>query len=419
MGAENTPPPSPGIPGNSRDDLGEMFEDEVDEVIDLPEAQDVSDDADLNGEEDDEEEMVELPGGIDQLESLLEEADDDDKDDSKLQFRGHKGSVFCCSLSKQGLVASGGEDDKCFVWRSGDCEVEQEVGPWGDSVTATEWSKDGNYLAVADMAGLVRVYKYPAFTEVFSQEVGDLSWLSWHPQGAHVLLAGAQDSNTWMWKIPSGDSKVMTGSGAGASCGAVLGDGRRALVGYTDGSLRIWDLKSGATQHSLGQQAAAHQDEVVSVCGHGERELAASGGMDGVAVLWNTGSGKSVCSLLVGDKQEANSEQSVECVLLEGASAVTGSLGGRLGVWDTSTGTARHTTQVGEGVTCLTLGTDGTLWCGTLEGRVRGLDLRTGNPVREFRGHKGSVLALQLQDTCLVTAGDDGVARVFDIRSNN
>jgi len=414
MGSDNTPPPSPGIPSSSNDDLGEMFEDEIDEVIDLPESQDVSDDAELNSG-DDEEEMVELPGGIDQLESLLEEAEEDEKDDSKVQFRSHKGSVFCCSLSKQGLVASGGEDDKCYVWRSSDCEVEQEVGPWGDSVTATEWSRDGAYLAVADMAGLVRVYKWPAVTEVFSQEVGDLSWLSWHPQGAHVLLAGAQDSNTWMWKIPSGESKIFTGSGAGASCGAVLGDGRRAIVGYTDGSLRIWDLKSGASQHNLGQPVG-HLDEVVSVAGHKERELAASGGMDGVAVLWNTGSGKSICSLLVGDKQEANSEQSVECVLLEGVSAVTGSLGGRLGVWDTSTGTARHTTQVGEGVTCLALGGDGTLWCGTLEGNVRGLDLRTGAPVRELRGHKGSVLDLQLQDSTLVTAGDDGVARVFDLR---
>ena len=59
----------------------------------------------------DDEELVELPGGIDQLESLLEE-EEDKTDESKLQFREHTGSVFCCSLGRDGLVATGGEDDK-------------------------------------------------------------------------------------------------------------------------------------------------------------------------------------------------------------------------------------------------------------------------------------------------------------------
>ena len=63
----------------------------------------------------DEDEMVELPGGIDQLETLMEEYENtkEVEDTSKLVFSKHSGSVFCCSLhSSEGLVATGGEDDK-------------------------------------------------------------------------------------------------------------------------------------------------------------------------------------------------------------------------------------------------------------------------------------------------------------------
>ena len=48
-------------------------------------------------DEEDEEELVGLPGGIDQLEALIDEHDRAE-DNSKIVFNGHTGSVFCCDL---------------------------------------------------------------------------------------------------------------------------------------------------------------------------------------------------------------------------------------------------------------------------------------------------------------------------------
>ena len=140
--------------------------------------------------------MVELPGGIDQLETLMEEYENSKEvvDDSKLVFSKHSGSVFCCSLnSSEGLVATGGEDDKGYVWRLEDGEVMFTMDEWGDSVTEVAWNKDGSMLAAADMAGNIKVWKYPGYKQVWSFELGqDVLWLQWHAQAA-VLLAGTAE----------------------------------------------------------------------------------------------------------------------------------------------------------------------------------------------------------------------------------
>ena len=128
-----------------------------------------------------------------------------------------------------------------------------------------------------------------------------------------------------------------------------------------------------------------------------------------------------VGTLICGDKQEENSGHSVESVVVPADKtaniAVTGTLGGTVAAWDLSTQIVRTSMKVGEGVTCLAMGRDQVVYCGTLDGAIRSVDMRTGNAVAEYGGHKGSVLDLRLdvEKGLLLTAGDDGTARVYDI----
>ena len=368
-------------------------------------------------EEEDEDDRVELPGGIDQLEALIEEHERPD-DNSKLVFERHSGSVFCCDLAGgAGLAVTGGEDDKAFVWRLEDGAVEQEVVGWGDSVTCAAWSKDGGMLALADLGGNLRVLRCPGYEKVWSFEVGDVLWMRWHP-GANVLFCGTADSQMWMWKLPGGDSKVFTGPGERAECGQVVGEGRKAIVGYNNGSLGVFDLRTGDTLHTLKY---GHRDGVNCVAGHPGREVALSGAMDGLVAVWNYSTGKQVGTLMCGERQEENSEHSVECLALpEDRSTglcVTGTLGGTVAVWDLSSQMTRTSLRVGQGVTALQLG-ENTVYCGTLEGAVRSVDMRSGAAVAEYGGHRGSVLDMQLDEArgLLLTAGDDGTSRVYDVR---
>jgi len=421
----DTPPASPSIIPSNDDDEEELYDDEVLEEVPIEDdaAPPLTDDEDetIEDGEEEEEELVELPGGLDQLESIIENYNAS-KDNSFKVFKDHGKSVFTCEFHPEviDICVSGGEDDKAFVWNTTSDTIIHKLEDWNDSVVSVKWSHDGQHLAACDMAGNIKVFKYPGFNSEFSFEVGDINWLMWHPV-ANVLFCGTADSEMWMWKIPSGDSKVFQGQGEKNECGEILADGKKAVCGYTDGSLRLFDLKGGSTLHTLSK-GQAHIDSVNCVAGHPNNSVFISGSMDGTAKLWNPSTGKNVATLLCGAKEEENSSSSVECAIFPSDKTttycVTGTLDGVVTVWDTPTQISRHACKVGEGVTKILLHPDGNLiYASTLDGDIKCLDLRTGNSVRELTGHRASVLDFSISSNGrnLLSSSDDGTCRVFDI----
>ena len=152
------------------------------------------------------------------------------------------------------------------------------------------------------------------------------------------MFCGTADSEMWMWKIPSGESKLFKGLGEKTECGTILPDGKRAMCGYSDGSLRLFDLKTGSAVHTM-TGGLAHMDSVNSMDSNNNIVMSAS--MDGTAMLWNPSTGKNVGVLLCGEKQEQNSASSVETAIFSldagGSLAITGSLNGMVTVWDVPT----------------------------------------------------------------------------------
>jgi angio-associated migratory cell protein len=91
----------------------------------------------------------------------------------------------------------------------------------GDSVIAAEFSYDGVYLATGDMAGDIQVFKVTQnYKKVWEYSMGDMGWMKWHT-GANVLMAGAEAGETYIWRIPSGDCKVLQGNGSKSETASV------------------------------------------------------------------------------------------------------------------------------------------------------------------------------------------------------
>ncbi|KAG7271251.1 hypothetical protein CRUP_003482 [Coryphaenoides rupestris] len=139
-----------------------------------------------------------------------------------------------------------------------------------DSVTCVCFSHDSALVASGDMSGLIK-------------------WLEWHPC-APVLLAGTDDGNMWMWKVPGGECKTFPSPACHAN-GKILPDGKRAVVGYEDGSVRVWDLKQGNALHVV-KGRDSHQGAVTCLASNKDGSLVVTGSVDGSAKLINTVTGK-------------------------------------------------------------------------------------------------------------------------------
>lgn len=155
------------------------------------------------------------------------------RDDAVLTFSAHEGPVFCGSFHPtENLAVTGGEDDKAYVWSTETGNVVFTVEGHKDSVIAAEFSADGNYLATGDMAGYVQVLKLSQdYKQVWEFEMGDMSWMKWHI-AANVLLAGSDTGETYVWRIPSGDCKVLQGNGSKAEIGQLTADGKSHRENY-------------------------------------------------------------------------------------------------------------------------------------------------------------------------------------------
>ncbi|KAG9349437.1 hypothetical protein JZ751_027880 [Albula glossodonta] len=396
-------------------------DEEIIETIDLNETEPTADDL---AEEFEDVDFEEAGGEDDEGWETEDEEMEADQDDSELTFSKHIGSVFCVSLdpATNSLVVTGGEDDKAYIWRICDGEVVFECTGHKDSVTCGSFSHDSKLVATGDMSGLIKVWKVDTKEEVWSFEVGDLEWLEWH-HSAPVLLAGTADGSVWMWKVPGGDCKTFQGPGCQATCGKILPDGKRAVVGYEDGVIRFWDLKQGNAIHVI-KGNDGHQGALTCIACNKDGSLVLTGSVDSQAKLINTATGKVVglfsvedgkAKGLKEDEADSNSVESVGFCNVLPLIAVA-YLDGTLAIYDMSTQHLRHSCQHKAGIVQLQWEESSSVvsTC-SLDGAVRLWDARSGSMVSEYRGHSAEILdfTLNREASLAVTASGDHKAKVF------
>jgi len=418
MAKDDTPPASPMA---NIDDLIEENDEDINEegaieVIDLDE------EFGLDDEEDEDNEM---------LETVEEEGSSivqDVKDNASFVFKEHTKSVFCIDVqpvSEKPLVASGGEDDICYIWDLETGEVKQKLNNFKDSVTHVKFNQDGSYLAVADMSGNVMVLKVlPNLVQepVWTFETGDISWLDWHPGQKNVLFAGTDDSSFWMWKIPSGQSKIFQGHGDRVESAVILPDGKKSAVGYSDGSLRIFDLRTGDVLHNLS--LFNDKSPICAIDARTDNQLIAVGSAEGEVVIVNNQTGKIVANFSCKKRQtnedeEESGSNSVESLIFstpETNHLLTADVDGNFIVWDLSSHVAKVSKVLGTGLVKLAWWQNYIL-VATFDGLIRIVDPRSGDTIEDCSGHLENVLdfALSKDSKYLVSSSDDKTCRVYNM----
>jgi WD40 repeat protein len=228
-------------------------------------------------------------------------------------------------------------------------------------------------------------------------------------------LSGSQDKTLRLWDLATGE-RLRTLDGHTARVGAVtvLADGSRALSGSLDKTLRLWDLATGETLRVL----KGHTDWVITVVVSGDGSRALSGSRDGTLRLWDLATGETLRTL-------ARHTRGVRAVamLADGSRALSGSEDNTLRLWDLATGeTLRILQGHTDWVIAVTVPADGRrAFSGSRDGTLRLWDLTTGETLRTLTGNADWVAAaaLSADGSRALSSSYNNTLRLWDLATGN
>jgi len=170
---------------------------------------------------------------------------------------------------------------------------------------------------------------------------------------------------------------------------AFFNDGRRAVTGSWDETLRIWDVQEGTL---LGKPFQGHQGSVYSVAVSPDDRRVASGGQDGTIIIWDV-ENKQIVFRLVKHTRDVN----CVCFSPDGKRLASGSNDGTALIWDTESRTVLTLVQEGfwNWVLSVAFSPDGLkLALGTSSGSIRVCRTDNAELLLKFKAHKSDVCGI-------------------------
>ncbi|MCP5105253.1 MAG: DUF4365 domain-containing protein [bacterium] len=193
---------------------------------------------------------------------------------------------------------------------------------------------------------------------------------------------------------------------------AVSPDGKWAVSGSDDKTIKTWDLESGQCRATL----EGHEDSVrfVAITPDGARILSASA--DKTLRLWDAGTGRH----LVTCEGHTIAIWSA-AILPDGGRALSGSFDNTLKLWDLESGKCLKTTKghIG-GVICVAVAKDGKhAISGETNGTLKHWYLETGFCLATLTGHSDDVNSVQItvDGRRAVSGSDDKTVKVWDLEA--
>jgi WD40 repeat protein len=282
------------------------------------------------------------------------------------------------------------------------------------------------YLAEVDPASLKPI---TADNAIFMEQLavigrGKINDLAWSPEGD--LLAAASPLGIWLYDPAALTSppRLLEGHARDVLSVAFSPDGETILSGSQDGTVKVWDIKTGELKHSIALWADFSHEvgdqkrdpEVWSMAFSPDTKLFATGGFDGTLRLWDLGTGRERDVL----KRTGGLVFSL-AFSPDGTLLVSSGYDGTLLVWDVATGNQVATLTGHEGwARSLVFSPDGkTLATGSSDTTVRLWDVGTGTVISVLKGHDREVAALTFSPDgeTLASNSVDGMIQFWDMET--
>ncbi|BDM83852.1 hypothetical protein AM10699_67130 (plasmid) [Acaryochloris marina MBIC10699] len=228
------------------------------------------------------------------------------------------------------------------------------------------------------------------------------------------IITGSGDGTVRIWDAKTGKliGQLLQKSELGIFSVAISHDGQRIISGSWDGTVRIWDAKTGKP---IGQLLQKSELGIFSVVISHDGRRIISGGMDNTVRIWDANTGKPIGQPLKGH------EGTVSAVVIshDGKRIISSSGDETVRIWSTETGKSIGQPLKGHKgvVTSVVISHDGRrIISGSEDGTVRIWSADTGKPIGQpLKSHEGRVTSVVISHDGrrIISGSEDGTVRIW------
>ena len=185
------------------------------------------------------------------------------------EFDKHEAGVFSCDISSDGARAvSGSWDEYVRVWDVNKNKLVKRVEEHLEVVTCCSISPDGKFAATGAPDAKLAIIRLQDGTVLEYENTGrDVRTCKFLPDGERIIAAGDTLMTLWRWRL--GKLERVRDFDLGESiehgeilCCEYLALSDQAVVGVSNGRIRLWQLKERADSRSADREWLAHADDV-------------------------------------------------------------------------------------------------------------------------------------------------------------
>ena len=216
---------------------------------------------------------------------------------------GHNDGVVSVAFSRDGTLASGGQDGTVILW---DAITEQPIATLTGhtaSARSVAFSPDGSILASGSHDGTVILWDVATQQpkDTLTEHTAPVETVAFSRDGS-TLASGSHDGTVILWDVDTGQPKdTIMGRANWVWSVAFSPDGTLA-IGRSDGTVLLWDVATGQPKDTL----TGHTAWVESVAFTRDGSMLASGSGDNTVILWEVATGRPI-AILPGHTAGVNS----------------------------------------------------------------------------------------------------------------